>query len=187
MSAKQFVFFMGGIVIICAVLGLGYTCRHFGGRILGKVKHLFKSRTVVQAAPVPAGVLEFGGKKFADVLGYPPYYLEVKPLHSVFFVTPLTAGGSNLFHVLNTNTGVDVQIPTIADFGRDIGFSGDGFRDYIVQAEPGMVVAASETSVGVMTKTVYYLNLQTATMQAREIFRYDRNGYMTNRARLPGF
>ena len=82
---------------------------------------------------------------------------------------------------------MDVQIPTIADFGRNIGLSGAGFRDYVALAEPGMVVAASETSVGIMSRTVYYLNLQTATMEARDIFRYDRNGHMTNRARLPGF
>ncbi len=142
----------------------------------------------VSSSSVPvANSLEIGGKKFSDVLGYPPYYLAATQIDAVLFVTRLNAGGTNLFHVLSLKTGREEQIPTIADFGRNIGSSGGGMSDYLVRSAPGEVVVASEAGAGSRVKTVYHLDLQAGIVDTREVFYYDQNGQITNTHEGPGF
>jgi hypothetical protein len=138
------------------------------------------------SAPVVKS-LDIGGKKFTDVLGYPPYYLTVTQFDAVLFVTRLNNGGTNLFHVLNLKTGQEEQIPSIADFGRNIGSAGGGMRDYIERVAPGEVVVASESSTGWRVKSEYRLDLQAGIVDTRKVFYYDQNGQITNVYEGPGF
>jgi hypothetical protein len=179
-----------GIVCLMA-LALGY---HYRGRIhrlyhrirYGEAQGGAKGPGESSAPPVTNSV-EINGKKFVDVLGYPPYYLAVTQMDSALFVTRLNNSGSNVFHVLNLKTGQDEQIPTIADFGRNIGATDGGFRDYVERVGPGEVFVASESSVGRRTKTVYRLDLAAGIVDTRVVLYYDQVGQLTNSTEGPGF
>ena len=169
---------------------LAYKHRRSLHSLLHRMKHSLMGNgggSVGSSSGPVVNSLEIGGKKFTDVLGYPPYYLAVTQIDSVLFVTRLNNGGTNLFHVLNLKTGQDEQIPSIADFGRNIGLTGDGMRDYVERAAPGEVVVASETSAGRRAKSVYHLDLQAGIMDTRKAFYYDANGQVTNVYEGPGF
>jgi hypothetical protein len=177
-------------VVICVVAApLAYKHRHYVHGLLHRLKHaLIGNRGSVGSSPAPAtNSLEIGGRQFTDVLGYPPYYLAVTQIDCVLFVTRRNNGGSNFFHVLNLKTGQDEQIPSIADFGRNIGSADAGFRDYVERAGPGEVVVASEISVGRRMKSAYHLDLQAGIMDTRRISYYDQNGHLTNVYEGPGF
>jgi hypothetical protein len=179
-------------VVVLGVVAAPVACQH--RRSLHSLLHRFKHSLTgggggsvgSSSAPV-VNSLEIGGKKFTDVLGYPPYYLPVTQLNAVLFVTRLNNGGTNLLHLLSLKTGQEEQIPTIADFGRNIGLAGGGMCDYLERAAPGEVVVASETSVGRRVKTVYHLDLQAGIVDTRKIFIYDQNGQITNAYEGPGF
>ncbi len=180
------------VVVILGVIAMLVAYRH--RRSLHGWLHRMKHSLVdsgggsVSTSSAPAAkVLEIGGKKFADVLGYPPYYLTVTQIDAVLFVTRLNNGGTNLFHVLNVKTGRDEQIPSIADFGRNIGSGDGGARDYVERAAPGEVVVASETSAGRRVKSLYHLDLQAGIMDTRKVLLYDPNGRITNVYEGPGF
>lgn len=162
---------------------------HYRGRIHRLLRRIKQSAATSQP-PVGSPVtncLELGGKHFADVLGYPPYYLAVTQIDSALFVTRLNHTGSNVFHLLNLKTGADEQIPTVADFGRNIGSGDGGFRDYVERSAPGEVVVASETCVGQRMKTVYRLDLQAGIVDTRVVLYYDQDGRLTNSTEGPGF
>ncbi len=171
-------------------LALGY---HYRGRI-HRLYHRIRYGEAQGGAKGPGesatpvtNSFEIGGKKFVNVLGYPPYYLAVTQMDSALFVTRLSNSGSNIFHVLNLKTGQEEQIPTIADFGRNIGATDGGFRDYVERVGPGEVFVASETSVGRRTRTVYRLDLAAGIVDTRVVLYYDRDGQLTNSTEGPGF
>jgi hypothetical protein len=173
--------------LICVVgLPLGYRHRRQVHGLLHRIGHRLFARNTTSAQPV-TNTLEIGGKKYADVLGYPPYYLAVTQFDAVLFVTRLNGGGSNVFHLLSVKTGQEEQIPTIADFGRNIGATNGGFRDYVERAGPGEVVVASESDAGNRVKTVYHLDLAAGIVNTREVFYYDSYGHVTNISEGPGF
>jgi hypothetical protein len=178
-------------VVVLGVVAAPVAYQH--RRALHGLLHRFKHSltggggSVASASEPVAKSLEIGGKKFTDVLGYPPYYLAVTQFNAVLFVTRLNNGGTNLLHVLSLKTGQEEQIPTIADFGRNIGLANDGMYDYIERAGPGEVVVASESSVGRRVKTVYHLDLQAGIVDTRKVFLYDQNGQITNVYEGPGF
>lgn len=177
-----------GVVCLMA-LALAY---HYRGRIHRLYHHIRYgeaqggTKSPAESPPV-TNSFEIGGKKFVDVLGYPPYYLAVTQMDSALFVTRLSNSGSNVFHVLNLKTGQDEQISTIADFGRNIGATNGGFRDYVERTEPGEVFVASETDVGQRTKTVYRLDLAAGIVDTRVVLYYDQDGQLTNSTEGPGF
>lgn len=171
--------------VLCAGLTLAaYRHRHGVVRWFRRMEH---SPAAEKLPAAPAGTLEMGGKKFQDVLGYPPYYLAITQFDAVLFVTRLNNGGTNLFHILNLKTGQEEQIKTRADFGRNIGAAGDAVRDYIMSARPDEVVVASETRAGRQSRTVLRLNLRTAQVDTRVVYDYDKNGRLTNTYEGPGF
>jgi hypothetical protein len=179
-------------VVILGVVAapLAYRHRRSLHGLLHRIKHSVMGGGgggVGSSSEPMAASLEIGGKKFSDVLGYPPYYLAVTQFNAVLFVTRLNNGGTNLFHVLNLKNGQDEQIPTIADFGRNIGSTGGGMRDFIERTAPGEVVVASETSAGRRVKSVYHLDLQAGIVDTRKVFYYDQNGQITNVYEGPGF
>jgi hypothetical protein len=171
--------------VLCAGLAL-VTYRHRRG-MLRWVRRMEHSLASENSPPVAPGTLEMGGRKFKDVLGYPPYYLAMTQFDAVLFVTRVNNGGTNLFHILNLKTGQEEQIKTIADFGRNIGALGDAFRDYIVSAAPDEIVVASESRAGSPMKTVLHLNLRSRLVDTRQVYCYDQNGRITNTYEGPGF
>lgn len=177
------------MAVLCVVAALvAYKHRRQVHSLLHRMKQALVGHSVMSGgAPAPVGSLEMAGRKYTDVLGFPPYYLPVPQINSVLFVTRLNSGGTNLFHVVNLKTGQDEEIPTIADFGRNIGAAGNDFRDYIERAQPGEVVVATETMVGRRTKSVYHLDLPAGLVNTREVFYYDQNGHTTNVYEGPGF
>ena len=171
---------------MCLVaLPVAYRYRHFVHQVIHRVVHLGRHPNL-SFGPVFHSV-EFNGQRFKDVLGYPPYYLDVPQADSVVFVTRLTSSGSNVIHVFNRKSGQDLQIPTIADFGRSIGLTNGAFQEYVERVEPGRISVASESGAGVVMKTVYHLNLQAATLESRDLYYYDAHGNMTNSRHAPGF
>jgi hypothetical protein len=179
---------MAAVLLGVIAAPLAYQHRRSLHGLLHRMKHSLMGGGGVSGSSAPvASSLEIGGKKFTNVLGYPPYYLTITQYDSVLFVTRLNSGGTNLFHVLNLKTGQEEQIPSIADFGRNIGSGGNGTRDYIERAAPGEVVVASETSAGRRMKSVYRLDLQAGIVDTRKIFYYDQNGQVTNVYEGPGF
>jgi hypothetical protein len=180
------------VVVILGVVAapLAYRHRRALHGLLHRMKHSLMGGgggSVGSSAGPVASSLEIGGKKFTDVLGYPPYYLAVTQIDAVLFVTRLNNAGTNLFHLLNLKTGQEEQIPSTADFGRNIGSAGGGMRDYVERAAPGEVVVASETSAGRRVKSVYHLDLQAGIVDTRKVFYYDQNGQVTNVYEGPGF
>ena len=176
---------VAGIILCLVALPVVYRYRYTVKKIVRKLAHLPHSTGNSSESTIHS--VEFSGKKFPEVLGYPPYYLEVPQLGSVVFVTRLGSGGSNIIHILNRKSGQDVQIPTIADFGRSIGLTNGAFQEYIERVEPGKISVASESGAGTVMKTVFHLNLQTAAMDSRDIYYYDSRGNMTNSRHAPGF
>jgi hypothetical protein len=176
---------IAGGVLCLAALPLAYQQRHFLHQVVHRLA--LHRRPRLRSGPPVIHSLEFDGRQFPDVLGYPPYYLEVPQLGSVLFVTRLTSGGSNVIHLLNRKSGQDVQIHTIADFGRSIGLTNGAFQEYVESVDPGRISVSSECGAGVVMKTIYHLNLQTQTMDSRDIYYYDTHGNMTNSRHAPGF
>ena len=185
MKGRTKICLIAGALVGLALLPVAYRHRHRAGQLIRKVLHA-RNPSPRSGGPITNSVV-FNGKVFRNVLGYPPYYIDVPQLDSVLFVTRSTAAGSNLIHILNLKTDQEVQIPTIADFGRSIGSTNGGFLEYLERAEPGKISVASEIGVGVLMKRVYNLNLRTATMESRDTYYYDRRGNMTNSLHAPGF
>jgi hypothetical protein len=178
------------VVLGVVAMPVAYQHRRSLHSLLHRLKHSLMGNgggSIGSSSGPVTNSLEIGGKKFTDVLGYPPYYLPVTQFDAVLFVTRLNNGGTNLLHVLNLKTGQEEQIQTIADFGRNIGLAGGGMCDYIERAAPGEVVVASETTVGHRVKTVYHLDLQAGIVDTRKVFLYDQNGQITNVYEGPGF
>jgi hypothetical protein len=175
--------------VICVVAApVAYKHRRAVHALLHRLKHSLMGSSGISSAPAPVpNSLQIGGRQFPDVLGYPPYYLAVTQIDSVLFVTRRNNGGSNLFHVLNLKTGQDEQIPTIADFGRNIGSADAGLCDYVERAGPGEVVLASEIRAGRRMKSVYHLDLQAGIVDTRKVSYYDQDGNVTNVYEGPGF
>jgi hypothetical protein len=179
---------LAAVVVICLISGpIAYRHRHGIHKLLHRLKQSVEGNNPPTAASAPDGILNLNGKRFTDVLGYPPYYLTVTQYDAVLFVTRVNNGGSNLIHLMSKKGGQEEQIPTHADFGRNIGAPGGGFQDYVERAGSNELVLASETTVGQRMKTEYHLNLQTAKVDTREIFYYDPYGNITNTRVMPGF
>ena len=179
-------------VVILGMVAMPVAYRHRRALhgLLHRMKHSLVDNgggSVSSSSAHATNSLEIRGKKFADVLGYPPYYLPVTQIDAVLFVTRLNNGGTNLFHVLSLKTGQEEQIPSIADFGRNIGSGSGGVRDYVERAGPGEVVVASETSAGARVKSLYHLDLQAGIVDTRKVLLYDQNGRITNVYEGPGF
>jgi len=173
------------VIVGLALLPVAYRYRHQLRRVAHNIVRGGDSS--IHSGPPITNSVEFNGRQFRDVLGVPPYYLDVPQLHSVLFVTRVNDGGTNAIHILDRQTGRDVEIPTIADFGRSIGLTNGPFLEYVETVEPGKISVASESGIGPPTKTVFHLNLQTAKMDSRDIFHFDRNGTITNTQHAPGF
>jgi hypothetical protein len=178
---------LAAVAIVCLMAAaLAYHHRRQIYTLLHRIRH---GTTQSQANLPPAipNSLELGGKRFVDVLGYPPYYLTVTQIDSALFVTRLNNSGGNAFHILNLKTGQDEQIPTRADFGRNIGSADEQCRDYVERAGPGELFVASEVRLGQRTKTVYRLDLQAGIVDTRVVLYYDQDGRLTNSTEGPGF
>ncbi len=166
-------------------LPLAWRHRHQLRQIAHRIVH--GGGSSVHSGPPVINHVIFNGRVFSDVLGYPPFYLDVPQLNSVLFITRVNDGGSNEIHIFNPQSGQDIVIPTIADFGRSIGLTNGAFLEYVDRVDQGTISVASEYGAGRPMKIVYHLNLRTAKMDDRDIYYFDRHGNITDLIHAPGF
>ncbi len=121
--------------------------------------------------------LYVGKKRYLGVRGLPPYHLKITNTPSILFVTDWKKKVT--FHIVNTNTGDDMQIDGgRSDFGGGIG-SPD---DCIEKAESDRLILACGmfgVKPGSVEKTT--LNLKSKRIDGRELILYGTNGIATNR------
>ena len=174
------------LVILTAGLAAAVHWRHAAGKLIGKWRH-GQTATAPKSGPYVPQTLQLRGWQFNDVLGYPPYYLDAPQIDSVVFVTRLSASGTNTIHIFNLKNGRDIQVNTLADFGRNIGMTNGGFLDYVESATTDRVDLSSEMNAGVVRKITFHLDLPATKLTGRDEFFYDHFGKLTNTQHLPGF
>jgi hypothetical protein len=124
--------------------------------------------------------LEVGGRSFKNVRGTQPFYLNVPQSDSILFVTegePFRV----TFHIFNLSTRRDTPIDGHgSSFGWNIGSKkkpGEHYTDYVENADSNRLVVVTRAA---MWKEVTTLNLQSASAERVEIFKFNKDGAITN-------
>ncbi len=173
-----------GIVLIGMIVSIVFWCSgrrvktfesgRFSG---GESRSLFSALSVHSSTPK---YLAIDGRIFDRVKGSPPYYLGIPELNSILFVTRMNGGNMRL-HLFNLGNGKDVQIETHdSGFGTGIGFQG---APRGAGADSVEYVQSNRVTVGMLGagwKQSLVLNLDTASVERRELRYLDNNGKVTN-------
>jgi hypothetical protein len=161
------------VLIVCFLLFvLAIGCRHkietfsdstaSGGELRSPFQDLF-------AHISEDHYLKINGKTFSNIIGGPPYYLEVPDLHSVLFVTGNEDKGDVKFHILSRKTGQETVIHGgQLHFGFDIGAPrkpGEAYTDFVQKASSNEVTLVSQ---GSKARVIIVLNLRSNKVERVE-------------------
>jgi hypothetical protein len=110
--------------------------------------------------------LKINGKTYRDVMGDPPYYLEIPELHSLLFVTGNEDKGNVKFHIFCRETGQEAVINGgQLHFGFDIGSPrkpGEAYTDFVQKASSNEVTLVSQ---GSKARLIIVLNLSSKKVE----------------------
>lgn len=139
----------------------------------GVAKRLF---TILSVHSGEEHYVKCGGHVYFHVRGLEPFYLSVPGTRLVIFVTE-TADRSTVFHLFNTNTLTEIEIPgDKSNFGSNIGGSansGDAYTDFVEKTSGDEIVLATQYPE---FKKLTFLDLKHKRVERVESESKDQNG-----------
>ena len=156
----------------CRAIGAGISCAIvlivllFLSAAEGRIRHQRKYswRSILNIHQNPSEILLVDDKKYPNVMGCPPFYLEISPIKSILFVT-LGPDSSETMHVYSLERKLDTTIPLgYITFGGHVGSANPDFAKRISNiTDDGFDI----TSKIMKNETYYHVDLRRHAIQTR--------------------
>ena len=168
-----------GFAVVVGVFFARQSCSTVGGTAHQNV-HYVEQIGLLNYINVHLGVkkhLIVNGKRYEDVIGLKPYYLDVPQLSSILFVT--RNGKDSVCHIVNLQNGEDLSVVyNWIDFGSDIG-AGQPLNGTRVEAATTNEIVLADTHPN--AKEVIRIDLEQRRVVLDEVLYLDSSGTITDR------